>query len=93
MENLLTAPIIDISPNGKHSLAGLLAAMARDEVRGFPAQRPHQRAAWHMFLVQLAALALWTAGRDDLPETEDDWRIAAGAERRRGWPLGAERTG
>ena len=74
LENLLTASIIAISPDDKHSLPGLLAAMARDEVRGFPAQRPHQRAAWHMFLVQLAALALWTAGRNDLPEAEDDWR-------------------
>jgi len=74
LENLLAASIIAISPDTKLSLPGLLAAMARDEVRGFPAQRPHQRAAWHMFLVQLAALALWTAGRDDLPEAEDDWR-------------------
>lgn len=74
MENLVTAPIISISSGTRHSLPGLLAAMARDEVRGFPAQRPHQRAAWHMFLVQLAALALWTAGRDDLPQAEDDWR-------------------
>ena len=74
LENLLTASIIAISQDDKHSLPGLLAAMARDEVRGFPAQRPHQRAAWHMFLVQLAALALWTAGRNDLPEAEDDWR-------------------
>ncbi|MDG1117623.1 MAG: hypothetical protein P8N72_10905 [Flavimaricola sp.] len=73
MDNLLTTPILAVSPKGKHSLPGVLAAMARDEVRGYPAQRPHQRAAWHMFLVQLAALALWTAGRDDLPETEEDW--------------------
>jgi len=73
LENVLTASIIAVSPDHNHSLPGLFAAMARDEVRGFPAQRPHQRAAWHMFLVQLAALALWTAGRDDLPQTEDDW--------------------
>ncbi len=74
LNDLLTASIVAVSPDHKHSLPGLLAALARDEVRGFPAQRPHQRAAWHMFLVQLAVLALWTAGRDDLPETEEDWR-------------------
>ena len=27
-----------------------------------------------MFLVQLAALAVWTDGREDLPETEAEWR-------------------
>jgi CRISPR system Cascade subunit CasA len=74
MWSSLDCPIFSVSPNSTRTLPGLLAGMARDEVRGFPAQRPHQRAAWHMFLVQLAALALWTAGRDDLPETEDDWR-------------------
>jgi CRISPR system Cascade subunit CasA len=74
LNDLLTASIIAVSPGHKHSLPGLLAALARNEVCGFPAQRPHQRAAWHMFLVQLAALALWNAGRDDLPETEEDWR-------------------
>jgi len=73
LENLLTDSIVSVSRNDKHTLPCVLAAMARDEVRGFPAQRPHQRAAWHMFLVQLAALTLWTSGRDDLPQSEDEW--------------------
>ena len=47
--------------------------MARGEVRGFPAMRPHQRSAWHMFLVQLGALALWSVGRDTVPEEPADW--------------------
>ncbi len=61
---------------GSHSLPGLLAAMARGEVAGFPALRPHQRPAWHMFLVQLAVLALANAGRGQLPGDEDSWRAA-----------------
>ena len=58
------------------SLPGLLAAMARGEVASFPALRPHQRPAWHMFLVQLATLALSDAGAADLPEDEATWRAA-----------------
>ena len=36
------------------SLPELMAAMAADTVRDFPALRPHQRHPWHAFLVQLA---------------------------------------
>lgn len=61
---------------GWHSLPGLLAAMARGEVQGFPALRPHQRPAWHMFLVQLSVLALDAAGHRDLPQDEESWRAA-----------------
>lgn len=73
MPNLLDAGSISTTA-GHHSLPGLLAALVRGEVRGYPALRPHQRAAWHMFLVQLAALALWTGGQDDLPQDEPRWR-------------------
>ena len=71
--NLLSDPLISTDPAGRHGAPGLFAAMARGEVRGFPALRPHQRAAWHMFLVQLAALALDRAGQADLPDTADRW--------------------
>lgn len=74
--NLLSDPILTVSGGGKMSLAGLFAAMARGEARGFPALRPHQRPAWHMFLVQLGALALWTAGRDRPPTQETEWACA-----------------
>ena len=37
------------------SLPQLLVALAADEVRDYPALRPHQRHPWHAFLVQLAA--------------------------------------
>lgn len=73
--DLLHEPLIQTEV-GWHSLAGLLAAMTRGEVQGFPALRPHQRPAWHMFLVQLAVLALDAVGRTDLPRDEADWRTA-----------------
>ena len=71
--NLITDSILTLSGGERVSLPKLFAALSRGEVRGFPALRPHQRPAWHMFLVQLGALALWTAGRDDLPEDAADW--------------------
>ena len=71
--NLLTEPVISVDSNEKLSLPAVLAAMARDEVRQFPALRPHQRPAWHMFLTQLAALAAWTSKRSQVPRDADDW--------------------
>ncbi len=73
--NLLTEPLIR-SDAGWHSLPTLLAAMARGEVAAFPALRPHQRPAWHMFLVQLATLALDAMVTRDLPEDEAVWASA-----------------
>ena len=68
MHNLLTQPLIHAVPQGVLTLPGVIAALARDEVEGFPALRPHQSPGWHMFLVQLAALALHEANRRDIPE-------------------------
>ena len=79
--NLLTDRLLTISDNTKVSLPELFAAMARGEVQGFPAMRPHQRPAWHMFLVQLGALSLWAAGRDTVPAEPTDWAaILRGAD-------------
>ncbi len=72
--NLLTEPLISASPCGALSLPGALAALVRDEVKHFAALRPHQAPAWHMFLVQLAALALHGGGRGELPRDEGEWR-------------------
>lgn len=58
------------------TLPELFVAMARDEVRDFPALRPHQRHPWHAFLVQLAAIALNCAGRTDPFATVAEWREA-----------------
>lgn len=71
--NLLSDAIFSISSHRTVNLPGLLAAMARDEVAGFTRLRPHQRPAWHMFLVQLAALALAQDDQDDLPENDAAW--------------------
>ena len=74
--NLIVDPVLTLSSGARVSLPSLFAAMARGEVRGFAALRPHQRPAWHMFLVQLGALALWTADCDDPPENTEAWAAA-----------------
>jgi len=87
--NLLTEPTIDVYAPGGDSrdltLPGLLAGLSCGQVDGFPSLQPHQRHAWHAFLVQLAAIALHAAGRCDPPAEEDAWRthlraIASGPE-------------
>jgi CRISPR system Cascade subunit CasA len=74
MVNLLTHPLLTTLPLGTLTLPGVLAALGRDEVESFPALRPHQGMFWHMFLVQLGALALHGTGRVDIPTSEEDWR-------------------
>ncbi len=71
--NLLTMPAVRAEPLGLLTLPGVLAALARGEVAGIPALRPHQRAAWHMVLVQLAVLALDRAGLVEPPGEEGAW--------------------
>ncbi|MCA1951555.1 MAG: hypothetical protein LDL25_01885 [Hyphomicrobiales bacterium] len=73
MFNLLTQSLISTRPLGRLTLPGILAALARDEIDSFPALRPHQAMFWHMFCVQLAALALHGAGRCDIPADEPSW--------------------
>ena len=60
--NLLTDPLITVDSGDMLSLPALFAASARGEVPGFRRLRAHQRTAWHMFRVQLAALALQAGG-------------------------------
>ena len=74
MFNLLSDKLISVGGGGTQSLPGLFALMSRGQRVQFPAMRPHQRPAWHMFCVQLAALALWTGGRAEPPENEGRWR-------------------
>jgi CRISPR system Cascade subunit CasA len=71
--NVLTVPLFRIFPDDQVNLPGLLALLTRDNVEGYPGLRPHQAPAWHMFLVQLAALALCKAGISSLPESEPEW--------------------
>lgn len=79
--SLLTEPIIRYrrasdSETVKASLPELFVALAADEVRDYPALRPHQRHPWHAFLVQLAAIALHKAERTAVFETAQEWRDA-----------------
>lgn len=71
--NLLVDSIISISSRERLSLPALLAAMVQGKVTQFPALRPHQRAAWHMFLVQLASLAMWKAEETSPPDDSATW--------------------
>lgn len=75
-ELLIRARLVAGGQSVQYSLPGLLVALANDEVRDFPALRPHQRHPWHAFLVQLAAMALHHAGRDQPFETEQEWKDA-----------------
>ena len=62
MLNILTEPVIclDLSDGVRKevSLPEVFAALVSDKVVSFPALRPHQRHAWHAFLVQLGAMAM-----------------------------------
>jgi len=58
------------------TLPEVLVAMARNQVRDFPALRPHQRHPWHAFLVQLATVALHRSERTEPFATVDEWRAA-----------------
>ena len=55
------------------TLPGVLAAAMRDDILSFPALRPHQRHAWHAFLVQVSVLAMLDADETELPSGEAAW--------------------
>ncbi len=78
MYNLLTDPLIRFnhSNNGtvQASLPEVYAALMADEVEAFPALRPHQRHAWHAFLVQLGAITMHRAGLSNPPGGAGEWR-------------------
>ena len=76
MFNLLTEPLIryqSLAGNLEASLPEIYAALMADKVIAFPVLRPHQRHAWHAFLVQLGAMAMHRAGLDTPPETAEEW--------------------
>lgn len=75
-EPLIRARLVSGGHAVKYSLPGLFVALARDEVRDFPALRPHQRHPWHAFLVQLAAMALHHAKQEQPLATEQEWKDA-----------------
>lgn len=72
--NLLTEPLLTVDDGEKVSLPELFAGLASGRCQQLSRLRAHQRSAWHMFSVQLAALALARAGHDTLPESAEQWR-------------------
>ena len=80
MLNLLTEPVIRMDKSSgarvKASLPAVYAALMRegDAVEAFPALRPHQRHAWHAFLVQLGTMTMHRAGLTEPPKDTDEWR-------------------
>ena len=81
MLNILTEPVFRMDKSSgarvEASLPEVYAALMRegDDVEAFPALRPHQRHAWHAFLVQLGAMAMHRAGKDEPPDEADEWRL------------------
>ena len=92
MYNILTDQLIRTDTSGgsrvEASLPEVYAALMVNEVEAFPTLRPHQRHAWHAFLVQLGAMAMHEAGLSDSAVRPDglgraDTRADAGLPRRR----------
>ena len=78
MFNLLTEKLIRFDPLRRQvrdglPAGGLLHALMADEVEAFPALRPHQRHAWHAFLVQLGAIAMERDGCAVPPSSAGEW--------------------
>ena len=77
--NLLHEPLIRYKTNCGNVTHGTLpqvySALILREIAAFPALRPHQRHAWHAFLVQLGAMALHRSGRDraPFPDAGEEW--------------------
>ena len=83
MHNILTdSPVRYDRADGscvEASLPDVYAELMADQVESFPALRPHQRHAWHAFLVQLGVMAMNRAGMNEPPEEPEDWlRIIRG---------------
>lgn len=78
MLNLLTENLIRVTRTGGQtrlmSLPQAYATLMADQAEAFPAMRPHQRHAWHAFLVQLGTMAICRAGLAEPPSDADGWR-------------------
>lgn len=98
MNDLLRDKIFEADLGARRArltLPGAMSALMRDRVIYFPNLRPHQRHTWHAFLVQLGALALQAARRDDIPERASEWReliarLAPGYPKGEPWRLISE---
>lgn len=78
MHNLMTDPLIRYRNSDgtlrEASLPEVYAALMADVVGSFPALRPHQRHAWHAFLVQLGAIVMHREELATLPSDAGEWR-------------------
>ncbi|WP_144636435.1 type I-E CRISPR-associated protein Cse1/CasA [Bordetella genomosp. 13] len=75
-ERILTYRTVAAGTTVAATLPELFVALARDEVRDFPALRFHQRHPWHALLVHIAALALLRAAQDEPFKDSEAWRHA-----------------
>ncbi len=77
MLNVLSEPLIAVErPDAERvslSLPQIYSELMADAVAAFPRLRPHQRHAWHAFLVQLGAMALERARMCELPAGAPEW--------------------
>lgn len=74
--NLLTDGLFGAEYDANTSflnLPAVFAALVRDEVDTFPALRAHQVPAWHMFLAQLGAIAMYRNGLSTPPTDAAEW--------------------
>lgn len=94
--DLLREPLLSaVGESGveRVSLPTLLARLSAGEATEFAALQAHQVHAWHAFLVQLGALALHGAGRDDVPDDPAVWAgllLALGGGSSEPWALVVE---
>ena len=77
MLNLLTDQLIRFDKTSgtrlEASLPAVYASLMANDVDAFPALRPHQRHAWHAFLVQLGAMAMHRVGLSEPPDAAGGW--------------------
>ncbi len=80
MFNILIEPLIRIETASgtviRVTLPELLAKAAADDLVSFPGLRPHQRHAWHSFVVLLAVNAMLAAELEEPPDDPETWREA-----------------
>lgn len=78
MWNLLNDPLIQVRMTSGQTagctLPAALDALFRDRIDCFRHLAPHQKGSWHVFLVQLAALALAGRAPGDFPAGPRQWR-------------------
>ena len=90
MHNLLSDSLIRYREPGpihkEASLPEVYEALMADKVEAFPALRPHQRHAWHAFLVQLGTMAMSQAGLTEPPADASKWHRAIQALTERDHP-------